>query len=138
MNSIFNKIASITLACLVLFSTLSFSVEKHYCGQFLVDTALFSKAKDCGMEKMSLPDNMDTEVTTKSCCKDEIVVIEGQDELKKPFEKLNLSQQIFIITFTISYLERFITSDKESIGFKEYSPPKLVKNIHVLHETYLI
>ncbi len=43
------KITSFLLAILVLFSTVSLTVEKHFCGNFLVDTALFSVADSCGM-----------------------------------------------------------------------------------------
>jgi len=83
MKKYFQKIAATVLTCLVLLSTFSFTVEKHYCGRFLVDVAVFTKAKDCGMDMMTHSDDQKEAMKKKPCCKDEILVLEGQDELKK-------------------------------------------------------
>ncbi|WCC42067.1 hypothetical protein PJJ26_11540 [Tenacibaculum finnmarkense] len=48
MNQLFTKIATIILALLVLISTFSFTVEKHYCGDFLVDISYLGEADNCG------------------------------------------------------------------------------------------
>ena len=39
-----------TLALLVLFSTVSFTIEKHFCGDILVDVAVFTEVEKCAME----------------------------------------------------------------------------------------
>lgn len=44
------KISSFLLVLIVLFSTFSFTIEKHYCGDFLVDVSFTGKADGCGME----------------------------------------------------------------------------------------
>ena len=49
MNQVFHKIMSLVMAFVVLFSTMSFTVNMHYCGDTLVETAIFQKAKGCGM-----------------------------------------------------------------------------------------
>ncbi len=127
------------MACLVLFSTLSFTVEKHYCGRFLVDTAIFSKAKDCGMSVINHSNDTGKEEMKKmSCCKDEITIYEGQNELKMSFDQIDFDTQIFISSFLYSYIDLFSASEKESVFFKEYSPPELVYDILVLQETFLI
>ena len=38
------------MAIVVLFSTMSFILNMHYCGDTLVEIALLSKAKGCGMK----------------------------------------------------------------------------------------
>ena len=38
------------MALLVLFSTFSFTLASHYCGDVLVDSSLFGKVETCGME----------------------------------------------------------------------------------------
>jgi len=53
MKRSFTKITSSLLALLVLLSTLSFTVESHYCGDFLVDVSYVGQADGCGMEKSS-------------------------------------------------------------------------------------
>ena len=72
MKFVFHKIASFLMAFVVLFSTMSFTIDMHYCGDTLVDTAIFQKAKACGME-MQKPSNEGCAVTKKDCCNDEQV-----------------------------------------------------------------
>lgn len=117
---------------LVLFSTVSFTIEKHYCGDTLIDVAVFSEAKSCGMESADATQQ-------KSCCDDEIDVVEGQDELKQAsFEELDIEQQQFLVAFTCAYFNGFKRIPKETIPHKDYSPPNLIYDIQVLDEVFLI
>ena len=137
MKSKLHKILSIAMAFVVLLSTLSFTISKHYCGDTLVDTSLFSKAKSCGME-MQNSSNKDCSIIKKNCCSEEQQLIEGQDNLKLDFTKFDLQQKIFVNTFVYTYINLFEGITKESIHFKDYSPPLIVKDIHALDEVYLI
>lgn len=121
------------MALLVLFSTLSFTVDKHFCGSYLVDQAVFSEAKDCGMEHPS-KDAM----TEENGCKDQKISVEGQKDLKISFQDLELPQQVFLASFTYSYVEVFEEIPQQAIPFSDYSPPLLVYDIHLLDETFLI
>ncbi|MDT0643650.1 hypothetical protein RM553_12475 [Zunongwangia sp. F363] len=124
---------SVVMALLVMFSTLSFTVDKHFCGSVLVDSAVLSKAKTCGMEMSSSKDEM-----KDSCCSNEKVAVHGQDELKNSFQTFDLNQQLFFTAFTFSYLNLFESLPKQVVPFKDYIPPLLVKDIPVFHETFLI
>ena len=137
MKSMLHKILSIAMAFVVLLSTLSFTISKHYCGDTLVDTSLFSKAKSCGME-MQNSSNKDCSIIKKNCCSEEQQLVEGQDNLKLDFTKFDLQQKIFVSTFVYTYINLFEGITKESIHFKDYSPPLIVKDIHTLDEVYLI
>lgn len=131
--ALLHKTFAITLSLLVLLSTFSFTVEKHYCGDTLIDTAIFSEAKDCGME-MKL-----TSKQKKSCCKNEVDVIEGQDELSTvSFEDFEFSTQLFISTYALSYVSLFESLPKQIIPHKDYLPPNIVYDIQLLDETFLI
>ena len=68
------------MAFVVLFSTMSFTIDMHYCGDKLVETAIFNKAKGCGME-MDNPSAEGCAITKKNCCNDEQLIVDGQDEL---------------------------------------------------------
>ncbi|AXT56825.1 hypothetical protein D1815_14135 [Aquimarina sp. AD1] len=138
MKKSFQKIVSISLACLVLLSTLSFTVEKHYCGRFLVDVAVFSKAKDCGMEMMSHSLDHNIEIKKKSCCKNEVIVVEGQDELKISFDQIDFPQKMIFISFFNSYQHLLVPKKENNLIFKEYSPPERITDFFILYETYLI
>ena len=131
MKSIFNKIASISMAFLVLLSTMSFTVEKHYCGDFLVDVSIIGNADSCDM-KMDLSDS-------NNCCKDEIYHIEGQDKLQKnSTDDLSLNQQKIIIALVISYQTIFVDIDLEKEFYKDFSPPDILQDYQVLYQSFLI
>ncbi|NNE30904.1 MAG: hypothetical protein HKN40_00900 [Winogradskyella sp.] len=133
-TTISNKITSLGLAILVVFSTLSLTVEKHFCGDNLVDVAIFSNVEKCGMDKSSV-----TETITKSCCKDEVEVVKGLEDLKlNTFDNLSLDQLVFIQSFIYSYSILFESLPKEIIPHKNYSPPNIVKDIQLLDDVFLI
>lgn len=128
-----HKSFSITLAILVLLSTLSFTVEKHFCGDTLIDVAVFLEAHKCGMEMN------EALVVKKHCCKDVIEVVEGQDQLKfSSFDDLEFEQQQFISSFIYSYTNLFESLPNLVIPHKDYSPPNLITDIQVLNDTFLI
>lgn len=121
------------MAFVVLFSTLSFTVESHYCGNNLIDTAIFSKVKNCEMEpSVKSP-------IKKSCCKDEVVVVKGQNQLKiNVFDDLNTNQQLVFTSYVYSYISLFISLPKQVISNEYYAPPKLFYDLQVLDSTFLI
>ncbi|MCF4100879.1 hypothetical protein L1I30_04295 [Gillisia sp. M10.2A] len=138
MKSGLHRSISVALAFLVLVSTFSFSIDKHFCGSILVDQAVFSKAKSCGMEmKMDESSSM-ASLEKDSCCSNEKVSIDGQDELKLNFDSLDLQQQIFVASYTYTYLNLFEVLPKQVTPFDDYSPPLLVTDIQVLDQVFLI
>lgn len=127
------------MAIVVLFSTMSFTISSHFCGNTVVDVSYFSKASSCGMEMKQDVNNKDCSITKKNCCKDVTKVIEGQDNLKKnSFDSLSQDQQLFLATFYYSYINLFEGLHNKVIPFKNYTPPLVIKDIHVLDEVYLI
>ncbi|MEW4925324.1 hypothetical protein [Algibacter sp. 2305UL17-15] len=127
-----HKTFSVSLALIVLFSTVSFTIEKHFCGDTLVDVAIFTDSEKCAMEALEI-------LQKKTCCKDEINVVEGQDELKTAsFEDLDFEQQQFLTAFVYSYITGFESLPKETIPHNDYSPPNLVADIQVLDQVFII
>ena len=134
--SAFIKTFSSLLALLVLFSTVSFTIEKHFCGDVLVDVAVFSELQKCDVESYEL---VLEKITNKPCCKDEIDVLKGQDELKfSAFEEIDFHQQIFLAILTFSYFNLCESLQKETVPHNDYSPPNLVSDIQVLDQVFLI
>lgn len=125
------------MAFVVLFSTMSFTVDKHYCGDILVETAILQKPEGCGMN-MDNPSTSDCSITKKNCCTDEQLVFEGQDELKIAFEKLAFEKQIFIAAYFYSYINLFETVEENNSSSYFHPPPEIVKSIYKLDEVYLI
>jgi len=137
MKKLIHKIMSLSMAIVVLFSTMSFTMDMHFCGGTLMDTAIFQQVKTCGME-MENPLTEGCSVTKKSCCSDEQVVLDGQDELQLHAEQITLEQQVFIASFVYSYINLFESVDKKKTAFEAYKPPLVDKEIFKLDETYLI
>lgn len=77
-------------------------------------------------------------LTEDSCCTNEKVAVEGQDELKVNFDSLDFEQQTFLASFTYSYLNIFESLPRQVISHKNYSPPLLVSDIQLLDSVFLI
>lgn len=134
--SFLNRTIAIALSFLVLFSTLSLTVEKHFCGDTLVDIAVFSKIDSCCGDAN---DSDALEITKNTCCKNEVDVVEGQDKLKiTSIDDLTSIEKQILIAFHFTYIHLFESLPKKAIPNRDYSPPEIVKDIHVLDETFLI
>lgn len=125
------------MAFVVLFSTMSFTIDMHYCGDILVDAALFQEAESCGME-MELSSNKECSITKKNCCSNKQLKIEGQNELQLQLDNISFNKQVFITTFMYSYINLFESLDAHVISFEEYKPPLITELIFKKDERYLI
>lgn len=133
MKESFLKIVSFLLATLVLFSTMSFTVEKHFCGDFLVDVSFTGNASDCEIKTVG------HEATMKNCCKDETQRIEGQNQLQlASLEKISFPQEQFLLSYIYSYKSLFSCLEKEKLIFREFSPLEAHKDFQVIYQTFLI
>lgn len=133
MKQHFIKISSLTLAFFVLLSTFSFTVDKHFCGDFLVDVSFVGEADGCGMEKDLSAKKM------KNCCSDEQISFEGQDELQQSkIQDINFEKQQFLVAFVVSYQDIFVDTQDNQDYFVDFSPPDKPKDFQVLYQTFLI
>jgi len=117
---------------------MSFTYSEHYCGDFLVDSALFSKAESCGMAMETASAESDCNSFKKDCCSDNVKQIEGQSNLKIDFNSLTIPQQDFVVAFTFSYINLFESIEKRINAFENYSPPLVNKDIAVLYQVFRI
>ena len=130
-----HKMFSVVMVLLVLLSSISFTIDKHYCGDTLIDTAFFQKAKTCGMEM----DNDQKSSIKKSCCKDVVEIVKGQNEFKLTLiDNVKFDQQLFLYSFFYSFTNLFESLPKQVIPHKDYSPPNLVTDIHVIDQVFII
>ncbi|MDF1518432.1 MAG: hypothetical protein P1P79_10850, partial [Lutibacter sp.] len=108
-----SNIAVFLLAALVLFSSVSFTVEKHLCGGQVFSESFFGNAEKCGMDDgLCKADNNNLSVSKKSCCEDEIQFINGSIFKKEPTVKLNNKQQQDLAVFVL--IEPVLFSQKEN------------------------
>ena len=140
VKSFFTKILSFFLAASILLTSSSFAVDMHFCCNQLVDMAFFSKAELC-KDKVQKNDSLFKQCTSiqeKECCDNQTFVKEGNDTFKKSSIILEVDTLVFLNTFVYTYINLFEGLDKNVVPFKQYRPPLLAKDIHILHETYLI
>ena len=125
------------MALVVLFTTMSFTIDMHYCGNTLVEAAIFHKAKGCGME-MQKPSTKSCSITLKNCCTDKQMIFDGHDELQLSFHTLSFEQKQFFASFIYTYINLFEGVEEEVNSYRDYIPPLVVREIYKLDETYLI
>ncbi|WP_343329017.1 HYC_CC_PP family protein [Polaribacter staleyi] len=132
MKQFFSKIASFLLALLVLFSTFSFTVEKHYCGDSLMDVSFVGKADSCGAE-------MEAINVKKNCCKDEVHHIKGQDQLRQSqIDDFDFSKQQFLVALGVAYSNLFVEKESQKTHYKDLCPPNIHSDYQVLYQSFLI
>jgi len=126
------------MAVVVLLSTMSFTISEHYCGDSLVDWALFEKAEDCGMEKQQ-PILLDgCSVQKDTCCNDVLNLIEGQHALKINTTEVSVEQKVGVMFCMPAAIELFEVFDTNIDSFNDYPPPLLVQDLQLLHEVFII
>lgn len=74
-----------------------------------------------------------------NCCTNEVEVIKGQDDLKNTsFKDLKFQQQLFFTSFVYSFVNLFEDLSSHTIPHKNYSPPKLIHDIQLLGQVFII
>ncbi len=142
MKKFLHKIASISLALIVLLSSFSFTVNKHICGGKVANTTLFVSADTCGME-MNVCENessnsKETSIQKEPCCKDVSTTIQGQDNNQQAQSlDLNFLQVLFIQAFVYSFVLKYQNTTSIS-KFVDYEPPLVHKNIQILFQVFRI
>ena len=140
MKEFSHKILAVLMSFVVLFSTTSFAITKHFCGDTLVDTAFFSKASNCGMESQKTTSKTISgcSIVKTGCCTDEQLLVDGQDEMQLQVDKISFNQELFIASFIYTYINRFENLENNVSSFVAYKPPLVIKEIFKIDETYLI
>ena len=132
------------MALVVLFSTMSCSVNQHFCGDTLVSTSFFTKAKDCGMDMQTSlcrdcsTTTKDCSIIKKNCCRNKQILLEGQNDLEIPPRGISFHQYIFVTVFFYAYVNLFEELEQNITFFEGHSPPLLIKDIQKLDEVYII
>jgi hypothetical protein len=125
------KLVAASLAILVLFSTFSFTVDKHFCGDFLMDISFTGEADKCDMDH--------SKKLRANCCKDEIAHIEGLDILHQQVQKdFTFKTQKVFIAFFQSYLDSFQPNKTKPLFLKDFSPPDILDDFQVSFQCFLI
>ena len=140
MKKCFHKISAFVMAIVVLLSTLSFTVNNHYCGDYLVDSSVFVNADSCKMKmQKAVASSSDAcSIEKKSCCSDKVKFTEGQNDLSN--SDITEIDHEFVALLIFNNQDVVYNKHLETffIPFEKYVPPLIIQDIQLLEETFLI
>ena len=150
-NRTYQHIIPLTLAFLMLMTSVSFAVDMHYCNGKLKSVSLFGKAQTCHEkavdnekptcphhQKMKEQSNGD-EIDKNDCCENKTTIIQADDDHTKSDLVVPTLQQLqqFVIAYILVFHAK-ITTDKQSIQEFSYLSPFISRDIYVLSEAFLL
>lgn len=130
------QFTAILMSIVVLLSSMSFTIDKHYCGETLVEVSYFGKADSC-CSKMKMKKHSQKK-KKKKCCKNETELIASTTFDKENVLVIAPKDLQFLVFHIHSYINLFEDAEVEKEFYKDFDPPDLVQDIQVLHETFLI
>ena len=146
------RIIALTMAFLMFFTSVGFTVDMHYCQGKLKTFSFIGKAKSChdigqGMKNCAHHKKMMAEekpendsISKKSCCSNKTLHFQAdQDQQNQVENAMVFPSQLQY--FVIAFVEIFINSsfvETEKSAFALYKPPLIPRDIYVLLETYLL
>jgi hypothetical protein len=134
MKNTIKKTTCSLIAFLVLFSTFSFTVNRHYCEGSLIAISYMGATGVCESDVKS-----DFSFTVKGCCSYEVQTIKGQNELQiQGSKKLTTAKEQFVATEFNSHRPLFIDKFFRAKRHTELFSVNIPINYQVLHQSFLI
>ncbi len=147
-----NKIAKFCtpiLALMVLVSSLSYTIDFHYCQGQLKSFSLIGKAKNCHemANKMASCKHHQQKADSSpacneadsNCCSNKTVFIESEFDEKIPnIVFTNLNHPYFVVAQQHSSFDDLFQTIKEVVPYAHYKPPLIQKDLPVLFESFLL
>ncbi|WP_143764623.1 HYC_CC_PP family protein [Owenweeksia hongkongensis] len=131
-------ILSISLIGILLFSTVGFSVSRHYCMGMLMDESFYSISEGCEVATGDDCDNPEESIKT-DCCDDENLIFAGIDVIsiiKKQLDFTPALPEVFSPNFAFTIPQN---TDYKLLSF--FPPPEPLpygKNLLVKVQRFLI
>ncbi|GAB1307748.1 hypothetical protein KH5_04310 [Urechidicola sp. KH5] len=133
------------MGLVVLFSSFSYTVNTHYCGDTIVDTAIFAKAKSCCGMDMNHESKSEENSSSTHCddneamrCKDTKQIIDGNDIEQQAAQSEQLPDVYFSLALAYVYTAFDVQKTEASKEITFYKPPLQQENITVLFENFRI
>lgn len=141
MKQFILKIVASFLSLILVFSTVSFAIEKHECGGKITDIAVFGDSEKCStkmdMEECITHSHKSLSFNKHTCCKDINQILQSNLVVEKTTKTVEIQSVEFVKPAELT-VKLFEGLQENIIPFKNYTPPILVQNISILHQTFLI
>ncbi len=138
-----HRITALTMAFLMFFTSVGFSVDIHYCKGDLKSFSLIGEASACHQTKKTCPRHKKMESEEKSedskCCSNETVVVDDLDvdyNISPDVELTDL--QVKFVTAFVYTLNGFTFPKVVKSDFPKTDDPSPPMDIYVLLERFLI
>ncbi len=152
MKSINNtyRIFALTMALVMFTSSVNLAIDMHYCQGKLKSVSFLGKAETChDMASAKMPNwphhtkmmspSEGCSLDKKDCCDNKSIHIQSDVDEVETSSELVVSQNLqhFVVAFVAVFLKNN-SLEKTTLSFQYYHPPIVVKDIPVLHQSFLI
>src|SRR5690554_2125540 len=125
----FRNVSHIVLALLLLSATTGMAVSKHFCGDFLISTSLYTEAETC--------------CDDGNCCQNETIFYQVDEDFVTPvFSQLPDVNDIDLFQETLNIFNVLFIPASASVSFLPVTgqppPPPTTQTILSLEQTWLL
>jgi len=135
---VFYKIFVICMVAILMLSTTSFSLFKHFCGDNLVNIS-FEKVESCCQSEIESDKivNPNLNFSEKGCCKNEATLKNLSLLDITNTVQISKSKAVFITAYNYNFTERFKSFFSKNY-FKDFSLLHIVFNKQIQFQSFLI
>lgn len=139
--TLLRTILTLSLALLVVFSSLGITITRHLCAGEVMSLAVFSHSAACEMDqqKEKLPP-CHQPAADEDCCQDQTIVLEVEDQktLSSSAFQLSVPDMTFVAAFSAVWTSLFDFYAPAYTHVPDYSPPVIIQDIPVLVQSFLL
>ncbi len=131
-------IFSIAMIAVLLFSSVGFSVNRHYCMGMLMDESFYSLPDDCGMQTNDTCEKPASSIDM-GCCDDENLAFAGIDVISSVKKQLSFSPaNVAPLRVSLAALSQQNSNHTKSFVFPPPEPLPYGRNLLVQVQRFLI
>lgn len=152
MNTkISHKATAMLLAFLMFTTSISFSMDIHFCGGQIESIAFFGNTTACEMmqqekepksccesPKKQVKTCYNKETAKSNCCHNQKVVVENGDFEKTDFNINDVQPTIALVAFVYTYFKPLVFTSINKVSYTDYNTPPITEDITILHQVFRI
>jgi hypothetical protein len=144
-NRKYHRIIASALILLVLMTSVSFTIDRHYCEGELQNINILGKAQSCQAANSTkevycpIHEKMMKMDEGKSCCENKVTFVKADNDLVDIDFKIptTLHFQQFVVAYVLAFHANIHTETQPTLLFS-YQPPMISRDICVLSSTFLL
>lgn len=131
-------ILSVSLASVILASSIGVTINMHICGGYVQSTSLFLKADGCGDMPMDCSTSA-PKMKSGGCCQEKSIVVKGKETSAEVQAAVQWNPSFEFVALLLPVLYTFVNAPvPANVAFAHYKPPLPDRDIPVLIHRFLI